>query len=182
MLFNSWPFVGLVVLTALIYYLPFLRKSQVYVLLASSFVFYSYDNLGLLTLLILSGLINAIASYGVLNMKHPRFFAIFGVIVNLLILSLFKYGNLISTTFLNTDSGIGQFLCTIPLPLGISFYTFSGISLVVDSFRGKYDNSITQTKTSFFQHVKETLLYICYFPKLLAGPIAKSKEFFAEIG
>ena len=181
MLFNSWPFVGLVVLTALIYYLPFLRKSQVYVLLVSSFVFYAYDNLGLLTLLILSGLINAIASYGVLNMKHPRLFAIFGVVVNLLVLSLFKYGNLISTSFLNTDSGIGQFLCTIPLPLGISFYTFSGISLVVDSYRGKYDDSIAQVKLSFFQHVKETLLYICYFPKLLAGPIAKSKEFFAEI-
>lgn len=181
MLFNSWPFVGLVILSAIVYYLPILRSRQLYVLLASSFVFYAYDNLGLLSLLIISGLVNAFASYGALNLRNPRLYATLGVIVNLCILSLFKYGNLISTTFLDINSGIGQFLCTLPLPLGISFYTFSGISLVIDTYRGKCDNSTIQVKATLFNHIKDTLLYICFFPKLLAGPISKSNEFFAEI-
>lgn len=181
MLFNSWLFVGLVIATAIIYYLPFLKQRQVYVLLISSCLFYAYDSLGLLLLLIASGLLNAMASYGTMHLKHARTYATMGVVVNLCLLGLFKYGGLISTSFLDTSSGIGHFLCTLPLPLGISFYTFSGISLVVDAYRGRFDDQAMSPRPSFLQHTKKTLLYICFFPKLLAGPIAKSKEFFEEI-
>ena len=181
MLFNSWPFVGLVIATAIIFYLPFFKQRQVYILLASSFLFYVYDNVGLLSLLIVSGLINAFASYGAAKMRNPQFYSTLGVVINLVILSLFKYGNLISTSFLDINSGMGHFLCVMPLPLGISFYTFSGISLVIDAYRGNYNNNNRFISSSLGQHVKQTLLYICYFPKLLAGPIAKSDEFFTEI-
>lgn len=181
MLFNSWLFVGLVIATAIVYYLPFLKKQQLYVLLIASFLFYAYDSLGLLLLLIASGILNAIASYGTMYRQHARTYATMGVIVNLCLLGLFKYGGLISTSFLDIRSGVGQFLCTLPLPLGISFYTFSGISLVVDAYRGRFDNPDPASQPSFWQHIKKTLLYICFFPKLLAGPIAKSKDFFDEI-
>lgn len=181
MLFNSWMFVGLVIVTLVVYYLPFLRRWQLYVLLISSFLFYAYDNLWLLLLLIASALINAVSSYGAMYSKKSRIYATVGVVVNLCLLAMFKYGGLISTSFFDKEAGIGHFLCTLPLPLGISFYTFSGISLVVDAYRGRYDVAESGERPPFIGHCKKTLLYICFFPKLLAGPIAKSKEFFSEI-
>lgn len=181
MLFNSWIFVGLVLATLLVYYLPMMKKLQVYILLVASFVFYTYDSFALLVLLLASGIINTVSSYGALFWKKPRLFATTGIAVNLCLLALFKYGGLISNSFLDTSDGIGKLLCTLPLPLGISFYTFSGISLVVDAYRGRYDEGMDGHQPSFYQHLKDTLLYICFFPKLLAGPIAKSKEFFNDI-
>ena len=181
MLFNSWIFVGLVIASAIIYYLPFLRRGQVYVLLAASFVFYAYDSPGLLGLLVASGIVNAVASYGAMYRKASRTYATAGVVVNLVLLALFKYGGLIASSFLDVNSGVGHVLCRLPLPLGISFYTFSGISLVVDSYKGRFDQSSLSPHPTFLQHLRRTLLYICFFPKLLAGPIAKSKDFFEDI-
>ena len=181
MLFNSWLFVGLVIATMIVYYLPMMKKLQVYILLLASFMFYAYDSFALLSLLLASGLINAVSSYGARFCQKPRLYATAGMVINLCLLVLFKYGGLISASFFNTSDGIGKLLCTLPLPLGISFYTFSGISLIIDAYRGEYDKKNTGTQPAFLQHLKNTLLYICFFPKLLAGPIAKSKEFFSEI-
>ena len=181
MLFNSWIFVGLVIATAVVYYLPLLKQRQAYVLLVSSCLFYAYDDTSLLLLLIASGMINALASYGAIYLKNARFYATAGVVTNLFLLTLFKYGGLISASFLDINSGIGLFLSRLPLPLGISFYTFSGISLVVDAYKGRYDDKTLPARPSFLHHAKNTLLYICFFPKLLAGPIVKSKDFFCEI-
>ena len=152
-----------------------------YVLLTASFLFYAFDSPTLLLLLLLSGTTNALSSYGAIYWKYSRFYATLGVVINLLLLGLFKYGGLISLSFLNIDDGIGKLLCSIPLPLGISFYTFSGISLVVDSYKNKLVRPCEVVSPSISQHVRKTLLYICFFPKLLAGPIVKSKEFFSQI-
>lgn len=181
MLFNSWMFVALVILTMFAYYAPVVRRWQLYVLLTASFIFYAYDSMPLLVLLLLSAAINAVASYGAVYLKRPRMYATFGVILNIAILTLFKYGGLLSDTFFDVNSGVGHILTTIPLPLGISFYTFSGISLVVDAYRGRLDTETQLVPVSFLKHLKKTMLYICFFPKLLAGPIAKSKDFYAEI-
>lgn len=180
MLFNSWPFVGLVLLSLGVYYLPFMRKWQVYVILAFSFLFYAYDSPWLLSLLLASALVNALASYGAMQGRQPRLYATVGVAVNLLLLALFKYGGLMASSFLSTEHGVGHLLYMIPLPLGISFYTFSGISLVVDAYKGKLDDA-SQEKVCLWEHVKRTFLYVCFFPKLLAGPIAKSRDFFNDI-
>ena len=180
MLFNSWTFIGLLLLTATAYHLPPFRRWQAWVLLLSGFVFYAYDSPGLLLLLIFSALLNAAAGYGARYLRHSRLCATLGVGLNLLLLALFKYGGLISNSFLNTSDGVGHFLCMLPLPLGISFYTFSGISLVVDAYRGR--TQTTEPKPPFLQYVRQTVLYVTFFPKLLAGPIVKSKDFVAQIG
>ncbi len=180
MLFNSWPFVGLVLLSLGVYYLPFMRKWQAYVILAFSFLFYAYDSPWLLSLLLASALVNALASYGAMQGRQPRLYATVGVTVNLLLLALFKYGGLMASSFLSTEHGVGHLLYMIPLPLGISFYTFSGISLVVDAYKGKLDDA-SQEKVCLWEHAKRTFLYVCFFPKLLAGPIAKSRDFFNGI-
>ncbi len=181
MLFNSWTFVALVALTMLLYYAPYLKRWQTYILLFASFIFYAYDSMPLLLLLLLSAAFNAVASYGAFYLKRPRMFASFGVMLNILVLTMFKYGGLLSATFFNINSGVGHFLTTIPLPLGISFYTFSGISLVVDAYRGRFDKDRPLVHVPFLKHLMNTMLYICFFPKLLSGPIIKSKDFFLEI-
>ena len=181
MLFNSWIFVTLVISTMLAYYAPVIRQWQSYILLSAGFLFYAYDNMPLLLLLMLSAFINAVASYGAFYLKCPRMFATYGVILNIIILALFKYGGLLSATFFDINSGAGHFLTIIPLPLGISFYTFSGISLVIDAYCGRLDKGTPLVSMSFFKHLKKTMLYLCFFPKLLAGPIIKSKDFFTQI-
>ena len=89
MLFNSWEFIGLVVIVWLIYYCPLFKHVQVYVLLAASFVFYAVDSFWLLLLLLCSGLVNAFASYHAHYSNMPRLYASMGVVLNLLLLAFF---------------------------------------------------------------------------------------------
>ena len=183
MLFNSWTFIGLVLCTLCIYYLPFLKKKQIYILLIASAFFYAYNSLALMLLLILSAFLNSLASYLAIYSKKPRVYASIGVVINLLVLAFFKYGKLFASSFINdSTSPIEAFMINLPLPLGISFFTFSGISLVVDSFKGRYDQSKEVVQPSFLAHLKNTFFYITFFPKLLAGPIAKSRNFYPQIG
>jgi alginate O-acetyltransferase complex protein AlgI len=105
-----------------------------------------------------------------------------GVIVNLATLSFFKYSPLFSKTFLNTTDGIGEFLLSIPLPIGISFFTFQGISLLVDTFKNNYDfkkNKIISD--NIWKHTFNTTLFISFFPQLVAGPIVKAHDFLYQI-
>ncbi|MCR5246442.1 MAG: hypothetical protein K6E14_01475 [Paludibacteraceae bacterium] len=182
MLFNSWEFVTLVIVTLFVYYLPYGKRWQIYVLLVASFVFYVVDSFGLLLLLLASGLLNSVSSYMARYNGFPRFYATLGVVSNLLLLSLFKYGGLFFKSFGGIDTELGHFLCVLPLPLGISFYTFSGISLVVDAYKDRLNPNLDHdSRPSFWIYFRDTMLYVSFFPKLLAGPIVKSREFFDNI-
>ncbi len=186
MLFNSYEFVGLFLVTFFLYYLPFLKKSQVWILILSSFVFYAYQNPVLLLLLLASIIINGLTSYQIAyaaSLASRKFYAVAGIIFNLLLLIFFKYGPLLSHTFFQESSDIGNWILSIPLPIGISFYTFEGISLVVDSFKktntSEYKSTIVK---NFIRHQKNVFLFISFFPHLIAGPILKAHDFIPQIG
>ena len=164
MLFNSWPFVLLVLCSFIVYYLPFFRTGQVYVLIASSLVFYAYSNPWLLLLLLFSALVNAVASYFTVYGRYPRWCSVAGVVVNLSMLAFYKYSSLIGGSFFDVSDGIGAFLVSGPLPVGISFYTFQGISLVVDVWRGRTHDKGIVVPRSFARHLERTMLYITFFP------------------
>ena len=88
------------------------------------------------------------------------------VILNLSMLFFFKYaGMLISTV--NTIFGIGLMQPQISLPVGISFYTFQAMSYVIDVYRGEADAQKSYLKI---------LLYISFFPQLIAGPIVRYRD------
>jgi alginate O-acetyltransferase complex protein AlgI len=191
MLFNSMAFTALVAVTFLLYYLPFMRLWQVHVLIAASFIFYSYEQPVLLLLLLASILINVVTSYFI-AMDRPsrhRLWAVLGVSLNLGLLLFFKYGPLFAKSFLGGDStSIGHFLLTIPLPIGISFFTFQGISLVVEVFRNQYHTSHGDLRpiprivpANFMEHLRNTALFKSFFPYLVAGPIVKAHEFYPQI-
>jgi len=183
MLFNSSAFIILLIITFIFYYFRLVKKYQVQILIISSLFFYGYSQPALLALLLSSALINIVLSYAVVNGNQlsRRVYATTGVIINVMILIFFKYSALLAHTFLNTNLGPGQFLINIPLPIGISFYTFEGISLLVDVYSNKHADVLTIEK-SFKEHTKKTLFFISFFPHLISGPILKAYEFYPQIG
>jgi len=99
----------------------------------------------------------------------------FAVTLNLAILVYFKYANF----FMDNASGLSQFvhgpaftLKLISLPLGISFLTFHGLSYVIDIYRGD-----APTDGGFLG----TMLYLSFFPKLIAGPIVRYQDFVSQL-
>lgn len=184
MLFNSFEFVALLLVTFLLYYLPFLSKYQIEILIIASLLFYSYNQPLLVFLLLASATINIITSYLIVygHSKHKKSLAILGVIINLSILVFFKYSPLFSRTFFAPTDSVGQFLLTVPLPIGISFFTFQGISLVIDVFHGKYHNNEDIIPISFGEHAKRILFFKAFFPQLISGPIVKAHDFIPQIG
>ncbi|HXP50745.1 MAG TPA: MBOAT family protein, partial [Bacteroidia bacterium] len=172
MLFNSFAFVCLVLVTFCLYYFPKVSRFQVHILILSSLFFYAFNNPALLLLLLTSASINILTSYYVVYGKVDRrkLLATLGVIANLSILLFFKYGPLFSKTLFDTKGSIGNFLLTIPLPIGISFYTFEGISLLVDVYRKNHEEAVDIVIPSLPQHARRTLLFISFFPHLIAGP------------
>ena len=181
MLFNSYPFVGFLLVTLFVYYLPFARRFQLLSLILASFYFYAFLKPILLVLLLASILFNTSVSW-VLERNSPKRWVTLGVIFNLLLLCFFKYASLIAKTFIDESSSndLSSFILSIPLPIGISFYTFEGISLLVDSYRGKTSSTKVTGKT-FIEHLIETTHFVSFFPHLIAGPILKAHDFYPQI-
>lgn len=182
MLFNSFVFLGLCLLTFVLYYLPLFGRVQVKLLIVSSLIFYAYEFPALVLLLLASVALNTWISYYVLFGKatNKKPLATLGVVVNLAILAFFKYSPLVSSLFDGSD--IGRFLLTIPLPIGISFFTFEGISLVVDLYKNKFYSAEEIKHLTFGKHAERTLFFVSFFPHLIAGPILKAHDFLPQIG
>jgi alginate O-acetyltransferase complex protein AlgI len=183
MLFTSYVFILLLVTTFFFYYLPRLTCVQIYVLIISSFIFYGYQEPILVLLLIFSPAVNIITSYYITygTRFNKKTIATIGVGTELLVLAFFKYSPLISKTFFNQSGSVGHFLLMIPLPIGISFFTFEGISLVIDVYTQKYFDRTKYVSTSFIKHAKNIYLFISFFPHLIAGPIVKAHDFLPQI-
>jgi alginate O-acetyltransferase complex protein AlgI len=141
---------------------------------------YATEGLRFLLLLIASCALTAACSFlaGTLARGYARVAMFVGIAVNLAVLSLFKYKALLIPADTIADaSWLGDFLA-LGLPIGISFYTFHGISLVVDAWRSP---DVLRHRRSFARHCLDTALYLSFFPQLVAGPIAKGKMFFPQI-
>lgn len=183
MLFNSYEFLVLFLpITLLIYYLPCFRKYQLYILILAGFVFYAFNHLEFLCLLICSALLNAVSSYltqVTVDIKMRKIYALSGVVLNLCLLGFFKYGTLVYHSFFEINQ-FGEWLVTLPLPIGISFYTFQGISLLVDVFKNEKNNIILSEK-NFIKHIVHTIFFISFFPHSIAGPIVKAHTFLPQI-
>lgn len=183
MLFTDWKVLLSVVVAWVIYYLPAMRGQQQRLLVALSVTIYAYEAPAMVALLLLSASLNAWISYKVASfsaIEMRRRWASLGVVLNLLILAFFKYNRLLSDLPGNELAADGDFLRAVvllPLPIGISFYTFHGISLLVDTLRGGRMGPPPRAR-----HFRDTLLYLCFFPQLVAGPITKADFFYPQIG
>ena len=184
MLFNSIEFVIFVILTSVFYYTTVLKPLQRIILIIASFVFYTSNQPVLLLLLLLSIAVNTITSYFVYRVKptSKTLVAGLGVTSNLAILTFFKYSPLFGRTLFQDSSSVGEFLVSIPLPIGISFFTFQGITLLVDTLRTEeHLTTFNLPQKTFWEHALDTCLYIGFFPQLVAGPIVKAHDFIPQI-
>ncbi|MGZ4961793.1 MAG: MBOAT family O-acyltransferase [Limisphaerales bacterium] len=184
MLFNSFEFALFLLITLVVYYLPFLRRLQVPVLILASFVFYASHTPWLTFLLLLSIAINAVMSaWGMVSegVGKKKVLAGVGIALNLAVLLSFKYGPLLSRTLHLQNTSFGDLLIGLPLPIGISFFTFQGISLMVDVFRQKPGDPHYIKMTSPLKYVIDTAFFKAFFPQLVAGPIMKAHDFYWQI-
>ena len=133
-----------------------------WVLLGSSFLFAAYGDLRFA--LVLGGL--SLVSW--FAAKYRKFWKL-GVILSLLYLGYFKYSNFFLESFERLFGGNHREI-RILLPLGISFYTFSAISYMVDVHRGKLEA----------RNLRDVALYLSFFPKLTSGPIQRCEDFFSQ--
>jgi len=135
----------------------------------TSLLFYAWGGVSYSVVLILSILLNFFIGRKVRG--HNKKWLIAGIVLNLLILITFKYAGF----FIENISALLQLnikKINIPLPLGVSFFTFHGISFLTDIYRSEKREPI---------RLDETTLYICFFPQLVAGPIIRYHDIIYQI-
>ena len=174
MIFSSFPFIFLFLPISLIGYFLIARKSSFenakLWLVAASIFFYGYWNWTYVPLILLSCLINF--RLGLRLMPAPgreqaarRRELVAGIVLNLAVLGFFKYTHF-AVQNLEWVLGMRFDLMQILLPLAISFFTFQQIAYLVDSYRG------TSRETGEVNY----LLFVTFFPQLIAGPIVHHSE------
>ncbi len=99
------------------------------------------------------------------NQKKAKGFLLLSVAANLSILGFFKYADFFIGS-LNSLTGLSIPLLHIPLPIGISFFTFQTMSYTIDVYKGA-----TEVQTSWIKYGT----YVSMFPQLIAGPIVQYK-------
>ncbi|MDY4104293.1 MAG: MBOAT family O-acyltransferase [Oscillospiraceae bacterium] len=138
----------------------------------ASLVFYAFGQLLYVPLFLGSVLLNYGAGLYLRGwFSHRKGFVALTVILNLGVLCLFKYTDFLIGN-LNLLLGTALPLPGIELPIGISFFTFQGLSYVIDVYRDP------ESGTDSFRKV---LLYIAFFPQLIAGPIVKYHDIATQI-
>lgn len=188
MSFVSVEFIILVIITLTIYYLPTFRNWQPLVLIVAGLVFYGYDNHYRSILLICSALINFLGTYVCLASRNRRLQVIsttVGVFLNLFLLGFFKYGKSLVLIVSSYVAGANEMLSLMgdwTMPIGLSFFTFQGISLLVDALRNKINRQFQgKNRNRFMGQGTAAFLFISFFPTLLSGPIMKGHQFIPQI-
>lgn len=170
MVFSSTIFLCVYLPLVLLGYYICPKKGKNLFLLIVSLIFYAWGEPKYVFLMIFSILVNYV--FGLLmdkhreNKKRLKLLLVISVIIDLGLLSVFKYTDFIITN-INSVFGAGFDLLNIALPIGISFYTFQAMSYTIDVYR---DN------VRFQRNLIDFGMYITMFPQLIAGPIVRYSD------
>lgn len=170
MVFSSTIFLCVYLPLVLLGYYICPKKGKNLFLLIVSLIFYAWGEPKYVFLMIFSILVNYV--FGLLmdkhreNKKRLKLLLVISVIIDLGLLSVFKYTDFIITN-INSAFGAGFDLLNIALPIGISFYTFQAMSYTIDVYR---DDVRVQRNLIDFG------MYITMFPQLIAGPIVRYSD------
>ena len=170
MLFSSITFLYLFLPLVLAVYLLAPRRAKNAVLLAASLLFYFWGEPKQLPLLVLS----ALAGWGfgfLLQKNKARWPKALSVAVCLAPLLIYKYADFLIAS-VNSLFGLSLPLTNLPLPVGISFYTFQILSYLIDISRGTA--KLQKNPANF-------VTYIALFPQLIAGPIVRYETIQQEL-
>jgi alginate O-acetyltransferase complex protein AlgI len=180
MIFNSLEFLLFLPTVFFIYWIILKnnQKGQNIILLIASYFFYGWWDWRFLGLLALSTFLDYFYGFGVAstNKKKAKFYLWLSIINNLGILAVFKYYNFFVEQFALGFSQLGihaePTLLNIILPVGISFYTFHGMSYVFDIYRDKQKP---------ISNLIDYSLFVSFFPLLVAGPIERANHLLPQI-
>ena len=174
MLFNSFEFMLFLPIVFLLYWFVFKpRRLQNLFLVVASYVFYGWWDWRFLCLIALTSFFSYAS--GLLlehyegQRKVQQLVSASNIVLNLLILAVFKYYNFFMDNLAALFRSVGYELDWVSLdfilPVGISFYTFQALSYTIDVYR----RQIRPTHDIF-----EFFAYISFFPQLVAGPIERA--------
>src|SRR4029079_10556789 len=183
MWFNSFSFLWFLPTVLLLYYsIPSWRARKV-MLLAASYFFYACWNPPLVLLLVASSLLDYTIGRLLGTIERPRarkLLVAASCTANFGVLASLKYAAFLLGTFQSIAHAAGMtalpplpaWLGRIVLPVGISFYTFHGVRYVLDVYRGRIGPK---------KSVVDFLLFIAFFPQLVAGPILRAAQFVPQL-
>ena len=180
MLFNSLEFLIFLPLVWSLYWLVQRKalQAQNALLLAASYAFYGWWSWKFLLLLALSTLLDYLYGFGVANpdKRKARVFLWLSVANNVGVLAVFKYFDFFSSEFAKLLGSLGlktdPVILNLALPVGISFYTFHGMSYVFDVYRGRL---------STIRNLVDYAVFVAFFPLLVAGPIERANHLLPQI-
>lgn len=167
MVFSSLLFLFLFLPAVLALYYCSPRRIRNLILFLTSLIFYAWGEPIYIIIMLVSTLTDF--SFGLLlerpNLipKKRKWIVAFSIIINLALLSYFKYADFLIQN-VNTFLGTKIPLTELPLPIGISFYTFQSMSYIIDVYRG---TAKAQRNWIDFG------TFVALFPQLVAGPIVK---------
>ncbi|MCB0404845.1 MAG: MBOAT family protein [Bdellovibrionales bacterium] len=178
MLFNtvSFPFFLLATLIAFFGSPP---KWRSYILLLTSYLFYSFWNWKFCGLLLLSTVVDFYCGRHIgraPTRDKGRRFLVLSIVTNLGILGFFKYFNFFADSFVDFSALLGWHVhpvtLNIILPVGISFYTFQTMSYTIEVWRGEIKPC---------DSLRDFALYVSFFPQLVAGPIERASHLLPQL-
>ncbi|MFM9006523.1 MAG: MBOAT family O-acyltransferase, partial [Flavobacteriales bacterium] len=180
MLFNSFEFLLFLPVVFVLYWFVFQRtlRIQNLLVLVASYFFYGWWSWQFMGLLMLSTTLDFAYGFWVAspNKQKAKLFLWLSIINNLGILGVFKYYNFFATQFQEGFGLLGlhidPLLLNVALPVGISFYTFHGMSYVFDIYRGQQ-----KPVKSFVDYA----VFVSFFPLLVAGPIERAGHLLPQV-
>ncbi|UKB83369.1 MBOAT family protein [Chryseobacterium sp. MEBOG06] len=181
MLFNSIQFVLFLQIVFLLYWFVTNKnlRLQNLLLLIASYFFYACWDWRFLFLLMFSTLLDYFTGLKMQhaeNQKRKRFWFWLSITVNLGFLGIFKYYNFFAESFTEAISHIGlqvnPWTLKVILPVGISFYTFHGLSYVIDIYKNRI-----KAEKNFVDYA----VFVSFFPLLVAGPIERATHLLPQI-
>ncbi|MCL2056006.1 MAG: MBOAT family protein [Oscillospiraceae bacterium] len=166
MVFSSLSFLFMFLPAALLLYFLSPRRLRNLVLFISSLVFYAWGEPVYIALILFSTVMDYVL--GILVDKYrgtakSKYALIFSVAANICLLGVFKYADFIAVN-IGALFGLDIPLPNLPLPIGISFYTFQTMSYTIDVYRGS-----AKVQKNFITYGT----YVAMFPQLTAGPIIR---------
>ncbi|TRX41257.1 MBOAT family O-acyltransferase [Flavobacterium restrictum] len=181
MFFNSQSFALFLPIVFVLYWFVFnkTKNAQNALLIVASYYFYSCWDWRFLFLLVFSTFLDYYTGIQIEKSTHEKtrkFWFWLSISVNLGFLGIFKYYNFFAVSFSELVGGFGfqvsPLLVQVILPVGISFYTFHGLSYVIDIYYKRI-----KAERNFVDYS----LFVSYFPLLVAGPIERATHLLPQV-
>ncbi|AEV99436.1 acyltransferase [Niastella koreensis] len=176
MLFNSINYALFLPVVFTLYWAIKSHSWKNRLLLAASYFFYACWDWRFLFLLMFSTGLDYVTGIKIQSTSYKKLWLWLSIIINVGFLGIFKYYDFFVISFINFISHVGfkvhPATLNVILPVGISFYTFHGLSYVIDVYKGRINSE---------KNVIDYCLFVSFFPLLVAGPIERATHLLPQL-